>query len=343
MSSRWYNVAVAVLWLATMGWLLKAKILPPLMVGEPPSYRTILQADDDLAAPVSWNIELNGQPLGWATSRIRQHADGIGEIHSRVHLSRLPLAELTPAWMSSFVKLLEGDRGETETIIAMESINVVEIDPLGRLIGFRSQTLLGPAPATADAPQSSGLLMNISIRGVMDGDQLSIVVKSGEFEYATKVTVPPDALMGDALSPQTRLPNLRVGQTWTVPVYSPFRPPTSPLDILHATVERSDPIVWSDRVVPALLVVYRDDPGSGLTSKQAARGQVWVDRSGTVLKQEVSLLTSKLTFVRRSADEAIDPQTLPDGDAVKWRSRFSKENSRKFHRRNRGTSMRKSL
>lgn len=90
--------------------------------------------------------------MGWATSHIRRHEDGVGEIHSRVHLSRLPLAELTPAWMSSFVKLLEGDRNAPETIIALDSVNVVEIDPLGRLIGFRSQTQLGPAPSTADSP-----------------------------------------------------------------------------------------------------------------------------------------------------------------------------------------------
>lgn len=183
--------------------------------------------------------------------------------------------------------------------------------------------------------------MNITIKGTMVGEQLDVVVQSGEFVYPTKVMVPADALMGDALSPQTRLPNLRVGQTWTVPVYSPFRPPTSPLDILHATVERSDPIVWNDQIVPTLLVVYRDDPGSGMTSKQAARGQVWVDRSGTVLKQEVALLTSRLTFVRRSADEAIDPETSPDGRAVKWPTRFSKEDSRKFHRRHPGTNARR--
>ena len=316
MSSRWYNVAVAVLWLATMGWLFKEKILPPLIVGEPPSYRTILESDDDLAVPVSWNIELNGQPLGWATSRIRRHADGVCEMHSRVHLSRLPLAELTPAWMTTFVKLLEGNRAAPETIIALESVNVVEIDPLGRLIGFHSRTRLGPAPSAGDSLRSPGLLMNISIKGTMEGEQLNVVVQSGEFAYPTKVSVPADALMGDALSPQTRLPNLRVGQTWTVPIYSPFRPPTSPLDLLHATVERSDPIVWNDHVVPTLLVVYRDDPGSGLTSNQAARGQVWVDHSGAVLKQEVALLTSRLTFVRRSSDEAIDPESFLDLEAA---------------------------
>ncbi len=316
MSSRWYNVAVAVLWLATMGWLLKEKILPPLIVGEPPSYRTILEADDQSTAPVSWNIELNGKPLGWATSQVRRHEDGVSEIRGRVHISRLPLVELTPAWMSSLVKLLERDRDGPEIIIALHAASVVEIDPLGRLIGFRSQTRLGPATPTGDAPLASDMLMNIAIKGTMEGDQLNVVVQSGEFVYPTRISVPRDALMGDSLSPQMRLPNLRVGQTWTVPICSPFRSPTSPMEVLHATVVRSDPIVWNDRVVPTLLVVYRGDPGSGLTSSQAARGQVWVDRSGNVLKQEVTLFTSRLTFVRRPDDQAIDPGKLPDLDVV---------------------------
>src|SRR5262249_10512435 len=95
-------------------------------------------------------------------------------------------------------------------------------------------------------------------------------------------------------------------------IYSPFRPPNAPVEMLHATVERKDPIVWHDRIVPALLVVYRGDPGLGLSSNQSARAQMWVDYQGEVIKQEMSLLSSRLTFVRADPDWPLDAEFMPD-------------------------------
>src|SRR5690348_13075216 len=42
MYSRWFSVAVVLFWVATMGWLIHHKILPPLVVGDPPTYRSII-------------------------------------------------------------------------------------------------------------------------------------------------------------------------------------------------------------------------------------------------------------------------------------------------------------
>ena len=46
MYSRWFNAAVVVLWLATMSWLVTEKVLPPLLVGEPPSYHQVIEAQN---------------------------------------------------------------------------------------------------------------------------------------------------------------------------------------------------------------------------------------------------------------------------------------------------------
>jgi hypothetical protein len=119
------------------------------------------------------------------------------------------------------------------------------------------------------------------------------------------VYLPQDALVGDALSPQTRLPKLRVGQTWTVPVYSPFRPPRCPLEILQATVERNEGITWNGRKVEAWLVVYSSDPGAGLDSAKTSRGKLWVRHDGTVLKQELMILSSRLSFVRLPSESVV--------------------------------------
>jgi len=42
MSSRWFNVLLGAFWLATMSWLVVAKVLLPLLRGDPPNYQTIL-------------------------------------------------------------------------------------------------------------------------------------------------------------------------------------------------------------------------------------------------------------------------------------------------------------
>ena len=102
------------------------------------------------------------------------------------------------------------------------------IDPLGGLVGFESRVRLGKIE---DA---------IKVQGQIEGGILKLPVRTGDSPITCEVNLPPRALMGDELSPQARLPGLRVGQTWTVPLYSPFRPPNSPMEILQAIVERQD-------------------------------------------------------------------------------------------------------
>lgn len=100
MFSRWYSVAVILFWLATTGWLVKEKILPPLLVGEPPSYRTILAAENS-TEPIAWEIHFNGKRLGGTVTRTLRMPDGISQFKTKVLLKELPLSELTPAWIST--------------------------------------------------------------------------------------------------------------------------------------------------------------------------------------------------------------------------------------------------
>ena len=44
MYGRWYTTAVVFCWLASMTWLVTTKILPPLQLGDPPSYAAIVAA-----------------------------------------------------------------------------------------------------------------------------------------------------------------------------------------------------------------------------------------------------------------------------------------------------------
>jgi hypothetical protein len=171
---------------------------------------------------------------------------------------------------------------------------------LGRLVGFESRVRV------ADIKDA------IKVQGQIEGSALKLTVQSGEIPYKIERYLPPDALLTDELSPQAHMPRLRVGQTWTVPLYSPFRPPNSPIEILQARVERADRITWGGRSINSLVIEFRNDAGSGLVGNET-RGRMWVGEQGLVLRQEVTILRSRLQFIRLP-DEAAAEMAAALGD-----------------------------
>ena len=287
MYSRWSNAAVIILWLSAMGWLLVEKVLPPLLVGQPPSYRTILEAQRR-EPPVGWRMSFNGQRLGWALSTTERLEDDLTEVRSWVHFEELPLDDLTPGWLRALVRLVEQPVGR----LKMDARNRTLIDPLGRLSSFRSEVRVQPFDDL------------ITMQGAMEGTRLKIEIHTGGLVYEAEERIPPNALLSDVFSPRTQLPGLHAGQTWTVPVYSPLQPPSHPLEILQATVKGSESIVFNGRREDAFLVVYRSDPGRGLGNDERPRGRLWVRGDGTVLKQQTTIFNSTMTFVRLSDEKA---------------------------------------
>ena len=286
MGNHPFNVIVVLFWLATMGWLTVAKILPPLRVGEPPSYVSILKESLD-QPPVCWSIRLQDRSIGWAATRVARRTDGITDLWSRVYLAELPLDDIVPSWVGAVLRPMLRSLGPMD----VDKKSRLIVDPLGRLVGFESRVRVANLP---DA---------IKVQGQIEGALLKLVVQSGEVSYKLERYLPPDALMTDELSPQAYLPGLRVGQTWTVPLYSPFRPPNSPMEILQATVEREDRMTWGSRPLNSRIIVYRNDPGSGRAGDEI-RGRVWVRDDGMVLRQEVTIFKSRLQFVRLPETEA---------------------------------------
>ena len=290
MNSTWFNVAVVLLWLATMSWLVSQKVVPALLVGEPPNYRTILQAQQEEPF-VGWSMAWNDRPVGWALNATSSLADEMTELSSLVHFDELPLEEMTPGWLRSMLM----PEGELPIRLEMEAKSRLVFDPLERLSQFESS--LG----------FEGMDEMIKVRGLLDGSELRVTVHSGEYTYETELLVPRESMLGDALSPQTKLPGLREGQSWSVEIYSPVRAlhaPNQPMEIIQATVEGTEPIEWGGRIVQTWLVVYRGDPGAGTARTRSPRAKLWVRDDGTVLKQQLALGDSTLTFVRLSQEEA---------------------------------------
>ncbi len=300
MESRWFNTVVVLVWLSTTSWLVVSKVIPPLRRGEPPNYWSMYSEDAKEAKPVAWEMSLNGNPLGWAVSRLTRTVADITEVHSQIHFQHIPLAELSPAWMKV---LLRQATVEPIDNVQMDAFSVLVIDTLGHLNSFKS-ILRVPGLASE----------SISISGRVQGSLLKIEVGSNEI---TPIYLPPDALVADELSPQAHLGNLHMGQEWTVPVFSPLRPPLNPVDILQARVESRDVLMWEGETVGVFVVVYRSDSGS---AQHDSRSKLWVCDDGTVLKQEVSVLGSRLVFTRSSAERSAElGQISAESEDFVWR------------------------
>ncbi len=286
MYSRFFNIAVCLMWLLTMTWLITQKVMPALWVGQPPSYQAIVEAQKK--EPVGWSLWINNKQLGWALSTLEEQGQGPKEIRSYIHFDELPIAELTSGWGRALFRLIEQPAGKYE----MDVENILTIDSLGKLLRFDSRIQLDP-------------LKNIlRMQGIVDGQQLHIEILSGNFSYSSDVSLPQHALLNDTLSPQTQLPNLAIGQTWAVPALNPLHPTTNLVEVLRATVEEKEPIYWNSGIYDAWVVVYRSNPGAGFGAKSGSRGKLWVLEDGTVIKQQAVIFDSILSFVRMSGVEA---------------------------------------
>lgn len=255
-------------------------------VGEPPNFATILNESDD-KTPVCWSIYLQNEAIGWAANKTVRRSDGITDLYSRVYLGDLPWDELAPGWLTAVLRPVFNDLDELD----IEKKSRLVIDPLGRLVEFESRIRL------------ANIVDAIKVQGQIENSKLRLTVQSGDLPYKLEQHLPPNSLMSDELSPHVRMPGLRTGQIWTVPLYSPFRSPSAPMEILQAIVEREDSLTWGGRAVPCRVIVYRGDSGSGQAGDEV-RGRVWVDRDGMVLRQEVAIFRSHLHFIRLPAADA---------------------------------------
>jgi hypothetical protein len=287
MSSRWFNTAVVILWLATMTWLVREKVLPPLLIGEPPSYSEIISAQGH-ELPVGWELAIDGRRIGWAMTETKKSPIGMTEIRGRAHFNRFPTEAVSPGWLRPIAQLI----GTHIDGLRMDAVSVLEFDTFGRLLHFDSAVHLEPGSET------------MKMRGTVEGGTLQLVAHSGGVSFSYEVPLPPKALMADALSPQSRLPGLHVGQSWSVPVFNPLWPSKNPIEIIHAAVEDTQPIFWGGVHEDAWVVVYRRDSGSGVEANQPPSGKLWVRRDGAVLRQEAMLGKSTIQFVRMSDKEA---------------------------------------
>ncbi len=288
MHSRWFNITIVLLWLSSMCWLVTAKILPTLLVGEPPAYSRSLRAQED-EPPVGWTMWWDDCRLGRALTTTEASHDNLTDVCNRLYFEHVPLGDIIPPLLQNILSPAESIPDE----LSMNVVSHLSFDRKGRLTDFRSSLRL------------EGDIDAIDVQGTVEGGYLALSMGyAGVKTYETDMLLPRDIVLGDGLSPQPRLSGLREGQTWIAEVFSPLRPPNDPVEILHARVEGTEPLVWNDETIKTWLVVYRDDPDNGSGGQDNSRGRIWVRSDGVVLKQQVALFSATVSFVRMGDEEA---------------------------------------
>ncbi len=297
MKSRWFSIAVFVLWASSMSWLVVVKILPSFAVGDPPNRYAILSAQAK-EQRVGYEVRWNEASVGSALVCGERLAGGGTLTTGRVQFDRLPVREMIP---QGIVKLVGLD-GAVPDHIQFDAQHQVLFHANGRLQRFDSTISLGPQ------------VSKILVEGFVAGDTVVLTIRSAGATYATRRPLPRNVMVSNGLMPQSRMPGLREGQKWTIEVYSPLRPPTDPMEILQAEVVGRDLISWGGDLENAWLVVYRGDPGAKVGRSGKERAWLWVRDDGVVLQHRMAVFDGTLTFVR-----------LPSGKELELERRFSAE------------------
>ena len=297
MFNRWYLGALLVCWTASMSWLWVEKIWPTLTEGDRPQYAEVLPDVDEPPRRVAWEIQYRGRPIGTASNLSLRQADGSGRMESRVRFDDLPLGEIMSELLGALGNLLTPLwKSDANMRVRMVVESAMDIDSEGNLSAFTTDVRI------ADLPNV------IRVEGEVVGAKLKVVVsmadEQGEMQthYRDEIDLPHQAMVSGALSPQDRLTDLHVGQTWTMPVYRPF-PPNSPVQMLQATVECHEVFIWNDQSRKAYQVVYRDDAGTGITIAREPIGRMWVREDGEVLQQQARVANMQFRFVRLPDEE----------------------------------------
>jgi hypothetical protein len=263
MPPRLLSLAVVVAWVGMSSWLLYRDLWPLIRPGEAPPF-TIDFADEVLAKrpPIHWTVSKNGKAIYVEKTEITydpqlNQFEMTSELKPRPGLGAdVPLAERL-TMRSLYVVSHEGDLRKTSVTISLPA--------------------LGEATVEGDV-RDDRFYSHVSV-------PLFGMKKDLE---PVEVTGRGTAL--NPLQPWDRLPNLRPGQRWRLPLSEPLMDALSglipgiaenSLRMLDAEVlAKEENLSFAGKDEPCLIIEYTGED---------AHGRTWVRASdGTVLRQEFS-------------------------------------------------------
>ncbi len=279
MANRIFVLAVFTLWLCSMAWLVTERVLPGLGDGQPPSFQTF---EDNQA--IAWNVEWAGNHVGQAASIRIAGVGGTVELHNRIRLQEMPIADLAPTWMRMAVPSL----GE----MSLDVISRIEVDSLGNFSSFLSQVSLNEMPSV------------LRISGRVKDSYLNLNVSTGSLPYEVSVYLPDSKTLNEVLFPGSELPYMYLGRHWQEEVYSPFRASGDPVELVRVEVVSEETLFFAGETRRVFRVEYEGMLGSGISDKDRLQAISWVEPEGKILRRDVFMGNSRLRFDRLSDEEA---------------------------------------
>ena len=199
-------------------------------------------------------------------------------LRNAVQFENVPLEALMAQVLGSWTRVF-GLAGDADLRISATIGTRMWFDAAGNLTGFQTRLILRDSPVLVlvhGRVSGPGKLDVAAYVGSTSSDESSL----GEPAFHQTIDLPPNALVEDSFTPRGNLRDLRLGQSWTIPVYRPF-PPNSPVEIVAVKAERHEVIIYDGADVETLLLVYRMDAGSGIRAAREPVAMEWVDPEGT--------------------------------------------------------------
>ena len=279
MGNKVFTTVVLVLWLATMSWLVCAKILPKVFLGHPP--QTVYPQNK----PVCWKITLDGRPVGWAVSQAVPGAEQSTELHSRVILQQIPIQRMALGWMAPMVNQLNpfSDQGSLKLDVRTRTV----IDSLQNLSHIEATVRINDFPSA------------IRMTGEVDDRVIHLHLQYGTATHDIDYPWLNQKTIGNELSPDPILLNLYVGQKWKKESYNPFGGPKGAIEMVEAEVMEETPLLIHGKHVLAHRIEYRSLNSVGVSTSNRTRSNLWVaEEGGSLLRQESHLMGITLRFDR---------------------------------------------
>ena len=283
MANKVFVSSVIAIWLSSMSWLVAVRILPSFGGGDPPQFEAY-----ETGLAVAWRVvDSSGTEVGRAASVRIAGVDGTIDLHNCLRLNKFPLMELAPSWM----RLAMGDIGD----MTFEAETRIEFDPLGNFASFNSLISLNELPSV------------LKLSGRIKDSYLELKVNTGAIAHDTSVYLPGSKALNEALFPVAKLPNLKVGRYWQEEVYSPFRTPSDPVELVQVKVVGIEQLQYGEDATRVLRVEYRGISGTGVPDKMRLLAVSWVEpQEGNVLRRDMYIGNSKLRFERLLKAEAAE-------------------------------------
>lgn len=284
MPNRYLFTAIVLFWVGANTWLFYRDILPWLGPGEPPPF-TIDLAEEALAhsSDIRWKVIKDGKEKGYANTSVRyQNQEDTYELKCEFKL-----------WSGVRAPGIEPDQ-------VIGSTYRVTRDGELREARFEGKLALDTAVITG---RFHGKVVENKLIPHLEAEIPFLDMKPWQMEFSP-VELSTKGSVLNSLQPLNRLPGLRKGQRWRVPLIDPIKELSRSIKIfgnadlphIPELVAEVSPqtqfLAWGPKAeeVPCLVIGYRGEDFMGST---------WVRESDfTVLQQEANHHGEKLTLVR---------------------------------------------